>query len=96
MQFYNFVLNQFGISIKCIQSDGGMEYVSHSFKSFLAAKGIVQMIRCPYTPQHNSLIERKHRHIVETAITLIATVGLPIVFWYYACAHSIFNQLNAL
>lgn len=39
VKFYAFV-NQFGISIKCLQSDGGGEYTSHSFKLFLAAKGI--------------------------------------------------------
>ena len=70
VRFYNFVLTQFGIHIKSLQTDEGGEYISKSFTSFLASKCIIQLISCPYTPQHNGLAERKHRHIVETAITL--------------------------
>lgn len=73
-----------------MQFDGWGEYTSHSFKTFLVAKGIEQVISCPYTPQQNGLIERKHRHIVETAIILLVIANLPIDFWYYACAHYVF------
>ena len=90
VKFNNFVYTQFGVTIKCIQSDDGGEYTSHSFKAFLAAKGVEQMISCPYTPQQNGVVERKHRHIVETAITLLAQATLPLDFWYYACAHAVF------
>ncbi|KAM2874298.1 hypothetical protein COP2_017588 [Malus domestica] len=90
VRFYNFVLTQFGKHIKSLQTDGGGEYVSHRFTSFLAQKGIVQCISCPYTPQQNGMAERKHRHIVETAITLLNTAGLTPEFWYFACAHSVF------
>lgn len=33
------------------------------------------------------MVERKHKHVVETAITLLIAAGLPAEFWYYACAH---------
>ncbi|KAB2634323.1 hypothetical protein D8674_038379 [Pyrus ussuriensis x Pyrus communis] len=72
VQFYQFVLTQFDISIKSLQTDGGGEYTSKRFSSFLAAKGIL-----------------KHRHILDTAITLLSASGLPSVFWYFACAHSV-------
>lgn len=48
------------------------------------------MIACPYTPQQNGLVKRKHRHVVDTCITLLITTGLSAEFWYYACAHSVF------
>lgn len=50
VRFYNFVFTQFGVYIKSLQTDGGGEYVSKRFTSFLADKGILQFISCPYTP----------------------------------------------
>ncbi|XP_070677864.1 uncharacterized protein [Malus domestica] len=55
---------------------------------FHSVKGIVQMLSYPCTPQQNGIAERKHRHIIETSITLLTNAGLPLEFWYFACAHS--------
>ncbi|KAM1422622.1 hypothetical protein ACFX2I_004733 [Malus domestica] len=90
VRFYHFVFTQFGVHIKGLQTDGGGEYVSKAFTDFLASKGISSFISCPYTPQQNGVAERKHRHIVETAITLLNAAGLSSEFWYFACAHSVF------
>ena len=38
-------------------------------------------ISCPHTPQQNGLAERKHRHIVEVGLSLLAEAGLPNKFW---------------
>ncbi|WOH16446.1 hypothetical protein DCAR_0935999 [Daucus carota subsp. sativus] len=35
----------------------------------------------PYTPQHIGTAERKHRHIVETSLTLLHHSSLPITYW---------------
>ncbi|KAM1015935.1 hypothetical protein ACFX2A_046674 [Malus domestica] len=48
------------------------------------------MISCPYTPQQNGLAERKHRHVVETAVTLMTEAKLPAQFWFHACSHAAF------
>lgn len=90
VQFLAFVSNQFNASVKILQSDGGGEYVSKNFKSFLASKGILHYISCPYTPQQNGLAERKHRHIVETSITLMSAASIPRQFWFHAFSHSTF------
>lgn len=37
---------------------------------------------CPYTHQQNGLVERKHQHIVETGLTLLAQSRLPMSFWW--------------
>lgn len=48
------------------------------------------MISCPYTPQQNGLADRRHRHIVEIAITLLSAAGLSQYYWYHASAHAVF------
>ena len=44
----------------------------------------------PYTLEQNGLAERKHRHIVETTITLLQTANLPHKLWFHVCATSIY------
>lgn len=41
---------------------------------------IEHMTSCPYTPQQNGVVERKHKDVVEIAITLLIVVGLPTEF----------------
>ena len=36
---------------------------------------------CPHTHQQIGFIERKHRHIVETGLTLMATASMPLKYW---------------
>ena len=48
------------------------------------------MVSCPYTPQQNGLAERKHMHVVETAITLMTDANLSSMFWYHAVSHATF------
>ena len=88
--FYNFVLNHFSTTIKTLQSDGGGEYISKIFQIFLLDKGITHQLSCPHTPEQNGLAERKHRHIIETSITLLQTASLPPQFWSFACQVAVY------
>ncbi|KAM1099692.1 hypothetical protein ACFX15_006016 [Malus domestica] len=88
--FYNFVLNHFTTTIKTLQSDGGGEYISKTLQTFLLDKGINHQISCPHTPEQNGLAERKHRHIIETSITLLQTASLPAQFWSFACQVAVY------
>ena len=90
VSFYNFVVNQFNASVKVLQSDGGGEYIGKSFQNFLMDKGIIHHMSCPHTPEQNGLAERKHRHIIETSITLLQTASLPPSFWFFACQTAVY------
>lgn len=45
------------------------------------SKGIIHQSSCPHTPQQNGAAERKHRHIVDTARTLLVNANVPLKFW---------------
>ena len=47
VKFHAFVLNQFGVSIKCLQFDEGGEYKSKMFNDLLGNKGIKHMVSYP-------------------------------------------------
>lgn len=36
---------------------------------------------CPYAHQQNGSAERKHRHIVEVGLSLLAHASMPLKFW---------------
>ena len=81
LEFQSFVENQFDRRIKVFQSDGGGEFQSRSFKNYLAKCGILHQISCPHTPEQNGVAERKHRHMVETGLTLLYQPNLPQNLW---------------
>ncbi|QHN81468.1 Retrovirus-related Pol polyprotein [Arachis hypogaea] len=80
-QYKSFMGRQTGFSIKSFQSDNEGEYRSTAFKDFLKQEDIAHRLSCPHTPQQNGLAERKHRHIIETGLALLATASLPLLFW---------------
>ena len=53
------------------------------------------MLTCPYTPEHNAVIERIWRTISEAAIAMLLTAELPEKFWQEArkCAGHVYNRM---
>ena len=70
-----------GYKLKALQSDNGEEYLSSTFVQYLRTNGIEHRLSYPYTHQKNGCAERKHRHIIETSLSLLATAFLLLKFW---------------
>ncbi|RDX89782.1 hypothetical protein CR513_28447, partial [Mucuna pruriens] len=81
MSFSKEVENQFGKTIKILRSDNTKEYFSSELNSYLSSKGILHQSTCPHTPQQNGIAERKNRHLVETARTLLLSANVPTNHW---------------
>jgi hypothetical protein len=54
-------------TLKQLHHDNGTEICTEEVSEFLTSQGTIQTTSTTYTPQHNSLIERKHRSIIEMA-----------------------------
>lgn len=67
--------------IKCFRCDLGGEYTSNKFCQLLALDGTIHQTSCTDTPEQNGVAERKHRHIVETARSLLLSAFVPSEFW---------------
>lgn len=50
-------------------------------KQFFQSVGCIQQTTCNYTPQQNGIVERKHKHLLETARTLKFQFQVPVCFW---------------
>ncbi|WZY99772.1 hypothetical protein YC2023_072101 [Brassica napus] len=79
--FQAYVTNHYHARIKILRSDNGGEYTSYAFKSHLDHHGILHQTSCPYTPQQNGVAERKNRHLMEVARSLMFQANVPERFW---------------
>ena len=79
--FHTHIKTQYSTITKCFRCDLGREYTSNKFYEFLALDGTIHQISCTYTTEQNSVAERKHKHIVETARSPLLFASVPSVFW---------------
>jgi transposase InsO family protein len=76
--FKKFVETHFQKSIKTLYSDNGGEFIA--LKSYLLHHSISHYTTAPYTPQQNGVSERRHRHLVETGLTLLHDAHLDFSY----------------
>ena len=55
--------------------------MSTAFIKLLQNNGISHRLTCPYSHQQNGRAERKHRHITETGLALLATASPLLHLW---------------
>ena len=93
--FYSLIQTQFSTFILRFCSDNAKDYVNSTLNTFFQTHGIIHETPCPYTPQQNGLAERKFRHVLETARTLMFHMHVPKYLWGEAALTAI-HLLNCL
>lgn len=75
-----------------LYSDNGGEFIK--LKNLLSSFGIIHLT----TPQHNRSDERRNHHVVETSLTLLHQVSIPLSYCSHAFHASVYliNRLPAL
>ena len=72
------VENYFTTTIKTLYTDHGSGFLA--LWSFLTTHGITHLTTPPHTPEHNGYSEHRHRHIIETGLTLLIKPPSPSPF----------------
>lgn len=95
--YIKMVNTQFHSDIKAYRTNNGTKFVNHTVQHMFAEYGILHQRSCTYTPQHNGVVERRHKILVETARALMFGSGLPLKFWPYSLLTStwILNKIHS-
>lgn len=81
------IKTQFGGTIKCIRSDNTHEL---ALIDFLQAHEVMHQFSCVERPQQNSIVERKHQHLLNVARALFFQSKVPVTFWGECVASTTF------
>ncbi|CAA7043502.1 unnamed protein product [Microthlaspi erraticum] len=76
--FLTMIENQFQCKVRGVRSDNAPEL---RFDALYKEKGIVAYHSCPETPEQNSVVERKHQHILNVARSLMFQAKVPLEYW---------------
>ena len=76
--FIAMIETQYKLKVQAVRSDNAHEL---KFTALFLEKGIVAYHSCPETPQQNSVVERKHQHILNVARSLLFQSNIPLEFW---------------
>ncbi|GKB10607.1 retrovirus-related pol polyprotein from transposon TNT 1-94 [Tanacetum coccineum] len=71
-------------SIKRLIIDNGLELCQGEFNEFCKNEAIVRHHTVRYIPQHNGVVERMNRTLLERARCMLSNAGLPNIFWVEA------------
>ncbi|XP_074374207.1 uncharacterized protein LOC141714594 [Apium graveolens] len=85
-----------GMPVRYIRSDNGTEFRNANLNDFCVEKGISRQYSAPRTPQHNGVVERKKRTLVEAARTMLNEANLPTYFWAEAVSTACYTQNRTL
>ncbi|GJV87295.1 retrotransposon protein, putative, ty1-copia subclass [Tanacetum coccineum] len=82
--FQKEVENQLKKTIKSLRSNRGSKYMSQEFWDHLKEHGIISHRTPPYTPQHNRVLERRNRTLLDMVHSMMSQITLLKSFWDYA------------
>ena len=77
-RFCTMIETQFGICVKKFRSDNAPEL---SLTDFFHKRGMLHDFSCVERPEQNSVVERKHQHLLNVARALYFQSRIPIQFW---------------
>ena len=79
--FKNHVEKETGLCIHSLRTDRGGEFISKEFADFCNEHGIRHQLTAAYSPQQNSVSERKNRTIMNMVRSMLSAKKIPKRFW---------------
>jgi hypothetical protein len=79
--------------VKKIRSDNGSEFKNLQVEEYLEEEGIKHEFSALYTPQQNSVVERKNRTLIDMARMMLGEFKTPERFWSEA-VNTAYHAIN--
>ena len=88
-KFLSWAETQTSDKLRALHSDRGGEYMAANVKDILSQRGIEHHLTMPGSSQQNGKVERFNRTIMDKAMTMLHTAGLPNGFWEFAVSTAV-------
>ena len=75
------IKTQFESIVKIVRTDNALEFKSKVLLQFYQDHGIQPQTSCAYSSQQNGVAERKHRHLLDVARTIMIQSNVPALYW---------------
>jgi len=79
--FHSMIQTQFHTKIQILKIDNAKEYFNSGLNTYCLNQDIIHKSSCIDTPQQNRVVERKNRHLLEVARSLMLSIHVPKQFW---------------
>nr|GFA27576.1 integrase, catalytic region, zinc finger, CCHC-type, peptidase aspartic, catalytic [Tanacetum cinerariifolium] len=79
-----------------IRTDNSTEFKNQVLKEYFDTVGISHQMSFARTPQHNRVVERRNRTLVEAARTMLIFSRAPLFLWAEAIATACFTQNRSI
>jgi histone deacetylase 1/2 len=79
LNYQQYVERKFDRKIVTVKTDWGGKY--EKLNAFFQKVGITHHVSCPHAHQQNGSADRRHRHIVEFGLSLLANASMPLKYW---------------
>jgi hypothetical protein len=71
------IKTQFSTIVQIVRSDNGLELMNARTDVFFQSLGIVHQTTCVHTSQQNRVAERKLRHLLDVARSIMFHMNVP-------------------
>ena len=78
--FKTMVEKEAELFLKCLRTDRGGEFNSNEFNDFYKQDGIKRQLTIAFTPQQNSVAERKNRTMKNMVCSMLSNKNIPKIF----------------
>ncbi|GKE08650.1 retrovirus-related pol polyprotein from transposon TNT 1-94 [Tanacetum coccineum] len=96
IKFLKMIQVRLNATVRNIHTDNGTEFVNQTLRSYYEDVGISHETSMARTPQHNGVVERRNRTLVEAARTMLIYAKAPLFLWAEAVATTCYTQNRSL
>nr|GEU51487.1 hypothetical protein [Tanacetum cinerariifolium] len=72
INFLRFVQRGLHAQVRIVRTDKGTEFLNQTLHAYFAAEGILHQTSVAQTPEHNGIVKRRNRTLVEAAHTMLS------------------------